>query len=157
MENIISEQLNNHELLNDLVNLLDKNKDKRVVVVGTTCTGKTTFLKDLPDAADMDELVFPQLTQEEHDYVCQHPWTPAIGETMARLVREKVKVENGRPVFGTVVLDSDLIVYLHISDELLRQRTELRGANFIDAKNMQQQIEEDIRMSNIPMIQLSVG
>ena len=102
----------------------------------------------------MDELVFPKLTKEERDYVCQHPWTPEIGEKMVGLVKEKVKIEPGKPVFGTVVLDSDLIVYLRISDELLKERTALRGANYEDAKNMQRQIEEEIKQSNIPTIEL---
>ncbi len=158
MENINIEKLdNNKELINELSRILADNKNKRIVVVGTTCTGKSTFLNNIENAHDMDELVFPKLTKEEHDYVCQHPWTPEIGETMDRLVKENIKIESGKPVFGTVVLDSDLIVYLHISDELLKKRTELRGANFEDAKNMQKQIEEDIKQSNIPTIEFLVG
>ncbi len=157
MENINIEQLNTNELVSGLAGVLGKNKDKRIVVVGTTCTGKSTFLNNIKDAHDMDELVFPQLSKEEYEYVCQHPWTPKIGETMTRLVKEKVKIEAGKPVFGTVVLDSDLIVYLHINDELLKSRTELRNANFEDAKNMQKQIEEEIKLSNIPMVEFLVG
>ena len=153
------EKLNNNELINELSQILEKNKDKRVVVVGTTCTGKSTFLKNIniKEAHDMDEMVFPKLTKEERYYVCQHPWTPEIGKTMARLVREKIKIEPGNPVFGTVVIDSDLIVYLHISDELLQKRTELRGANFEDAKNMQKQIEEEVKSSKISTVELSIG
>ena len=151
------EQLNNNELVNGLIQVLDENRDKRVVVVGTTCTGKSTFLNNIKNAHDMDELVFPQLSEEEHNYVCQHPWTPEIGKTMAKLVKEKVRIEAGKPVFGTVVIDSDLIVYLHISDELLKKRTELRGAKFEDAKNMQRQIEEGIKLSGIPMTEFLVG
>lgn len=101
--------------------LLDANKDKRVVVVGTTCTGKSTFLKTIKGAHDMDELIFPQLSKEEADYVNQSPWTEEIGRTMDRLAKERVNVEKGQPVFGTIVFDNDLIVNLTISDESLRQ------------------------------------
>ncbi|MDO8598611.1 MAG: hypothetical protein Q7S02_00720 [bacterium] len=139
-----------------LQQVLEANRERRVVVVGTTCTGKSTLVRSIPSAYDMDELVFPLLTKEENEYVCQHPWTPEIGQTMMRLVREKVRVEPGKPVFGTVVLDSDLVVYLRISDELLRNRTQARGADFRDAKRMQEQIEEEIAQSKIPSIVLDV-
>ncbi len=145
------------ELVFRLQQILEANKNKRVVVVGTTCTGKSTFLKSIEGAHDMDELVFPQLTPAEHDYVCQKPWTPAIGQTMIKLVKERVKIEPGQPVFGTIVLDSDLIVYLHISDELLRERTRSRDAAFEDAKNMQRQIEQEIEQSQIPVIKFPIG
>ena len=105
----------------------------------------------------MDDLVFPQLTKAESDYVCQSPWTPKIGETINRLVKEKVRIEPGNPVFGTVVLESDLIIYLRISDELLKKRTGLRGSKFEDAKNMQKAIEVEIKSSGLPVIEFPVG
>lgn len=49
------------------------------------------------------------------------------------------------------------IVYLKISDDLLRQRTAQRNAAFADAKNMQAQIEKEITSSDIPVIEFSVG
>lgn len=154
---MFKEQNSNSELTQKLRSLLEENQDKRVVVVGTTCTGKSTFLESISNAHDMDELVFPQLTQEEADYVNQTPWTPEIGKTMNGLVKKKVKIKPGEPVFGTVVIDSDLVIYLKISDELLHRRTLLRRANFEDAKNMQQQIEKEIKSSGIPVVEFSVG
>ncbi len=149
---IISIMLN---LDSQLKKVFEENKDKRIVVVGTTCSGKSTLLQDIKEAHDMDSLVFPMLTKEESDYVRQKPWTPEIGKAMTKLVKEKVKVESGKPVFGTIVLDSDLIVYLHINDELLKERTNLRNRSFEDAKNMQKQIEEEIKKSKIPVIEFS--
>jgi len=104
----------------------------------------------------MDEEVFPQLTPKEIRFVNQIPWTAEIGQTMNRLVKEKVKIKPGKPVFGTVVLDSDLIIYLKINDDLLRQRTISRNAQFEDAKNMQKQIEEEIKKSRTPFIEIEV-
>ncbi len=119
-----------------LKRILDENKDKRVVVVGTTCTGKSTFLREITDAQDMDEIIFPLLTKEEKEYVCQTPWTPEIGEVMTRLVKEKVRIQKGSPVFGTVIIDCDLIMYLRISDELLKERTHGRRVSFLRSLRM---------------------
>ena len=55
-----------------------------------------------------------------------------------------------------MLVDCDLIIYLHISDELLKKRTDLRNVDFINAKNMQTEIEEEIEKSNIEVITLEV-
>ncbi|KKQ32055.1 MAG: hypothetical protein US45_C0031G0003 [Candidatus Nomurabacteria bacterium GW2011_GWA1_37_20] len=155
----LSKELQNDKesLIRKLMEILDSNKDKRVVVIGTTCTGKSTFVKNINCAKDMDDLVFPKLSKEERDFVCQNPWTEEIGRTMVKLAKERAKVEVGKPVFGTIVLDSDLVIELTISDKLLAERAALRKVSFEDAKNMQIQIKNEIKKSNIPVIEFNVG
>jgi len=148
---------NQEVLVGELKKILDANKNKRIVVVGTTCTGKSTFVKQIKGVFDMDELVFPKLSKEEKDYVCQNPWTKEIGRTMVKLTKARVRVEEGKPVFGTILLDSDLVIELKISDNLLRKRTASRNVDFEDAKNMQRQIEGEIKKSKIPAIEFNVG
>lgn len=136
----------------DLLRIFDENKYKRICVLGTTCTGKSTLINKLNIGEDMDKLIFPLLTKEESDYVCQTPWTEEIGKKMDELVRTRLTIKPGTPLFGTVLLPCDLIVYLHISDELLLERTKLRNADFRNAKNMQYKIEQEIYASNIETI-----
>lgn len=139
-------------MIEQLKTIFEQNKDKRICVLGTTCTGKTTLINKTNIGLDMDEEIFPLLTQEETDYVCQTPWTEEIGNKMDELVRTKLKIKPGTPMFGTVLLDCDLIIYLHINDNLLQERTRLRNTDFNNAKNMQKKIEEEIKKSNIPTI-----
>lgn len=139
-----------------LKEILKQNETKRILVIGTTCTGKTTLIKNLGIGLDMDEEIFPLLTQEETDYVCQIPWTKEIGDKMNYLVRTKLKISPGMPLFGTVLIDCDLIVYLHINDELLKKRTTLRNVDFSNAKNMQLSIEDEIKKSNKEIITLEI-
>lgn len=140
----------------DLKEILNNNKDKRILVIGTTCTGKSTLIKNLGIGLDMDKVIFPLLTKEESDYVCQTPWTKEIGKKMTYLVKTKLKIEPREPLFGTVLIDCDLIVYLYITDALLKKRTNLRNVDFTNAKNMQTEIEEEIKKSNIKVITLEV-
>lgn len=144
------------DYIEQIKKIFDENKDKRILVIGTTCTGKTTLINNLGMGLDMDKEIFPVLTKEEHDYVCQTPWTEEIGEKMDYLVRSKLKITPGTPLFGTVMIDCDLIVYLHIDDVLLRKRTELRGADFQNAKNMQIKIEDEIKKSDKEVIIVEV-
>ena len=136
--------------------LFTENKDKRICVIGTTCTGKTTIINKLKIGLDMDEEIFSLLTKEETDYVCQTPWTREIGEKMDYFVKTKLKIDPGFPLFGTVLIDCDLIIYLHINDELLKKRTDLRKVNFINAKNMQIKIEEELNNTDIKTIKIEI-
>ncbi len=144
------------EIRRKLEKILEKHRHERVCVVGTTCTGKSYLVKHIHYALDMDELIFPKLTRNEEDYVMRKPWTEEIGKTMTRLVRERVKIEPGKPVFGTVVIPSDYIIYLKISDSLLEERTKRRNKKYSDAKNMQTQLEKEINLSRIPYEELNI-
>lgn len=144
-------------MIEQLENILEENKNKRICILGTSCTGKTTLIEQTGIGKDMDEEIFPLLTKEEEEYVCRTPWTKEIGNYMDNLVKSKLKIEPGIPLLGTVLLDCDLIVYLHINDELLKERTEKRNVDFINAKNMQESIEEEIKNSNIKTITIEVN
>lgn len=141
----------------ELVEILSVHRDKRVVVLGTTCTGKTTLRAKIPFARDQDDEIFPLLSSEETEFVCRSPWTKEIGRVMDSLVKERVFSRVGEPVFGTVLIDSDLVILLRISDKLLRERVEKRGASFEDAKLMQQSLEDQVIKSTTPCIVLDVG
>lgn len=143
--------------IEELRQLFIDNKDKRICVLGTTCTGKTTLINESNMGVDMDEEIFPLLTEEETEYVCQTPWTEEIGNKMDELVRTRLSIKPGVPMFGTVLLDCDLIVYLHITDDLLLERTKSRNVDFNNAKNMQLKIEEEIKKSNIPSVYIEVN
>lgn len=142
--------------IEELRQIFIDNKDKRICVLGTTCTGKTTLINESNMGVDMDEEIFPLLTEEETEYVCQTPWTEEIGNKMDELVRTRLSIKPGIPMFGTVLLDCDLIIYLHITDELLLERTKSRNVDFSNAKNMQLKIEEEIKKSSIPTIYIEV-
>lgn len=145
-----------YSYINDLKKVLEQNTDKRVCVVGTSCTGKSTYLKYAKNGLDMDEIIFPLLTEQEKEYVCQTPWTEEIGQTMNRLVRERIKIQPGQPVFGTVIIDCDLVVYLNISDDLLRKRIQSRGVNYSDVKMMKDNIEKELEKVEIPVVMVDV-
>ena len=145
-----------YDYINNLKEVIDTNKEKRICVVGTSCTGKTTYLNYAKNGLDMDKVIFPLLSDEEKEYVCQTPWTPEIGETMDKLVKESIRIKPGQPVFGTVIIDCDLIIYLDISDKLLQERTKSRNVNYQDAKNMKDSIEKDLEETSIPVIRIPV-
>lgn len=146
----------NNKLINSLNNIFKENKDKRICVVATSCAGKSTLLKSLSNCLDMDDVLFPLLTKEETDYVCSPNWTEEIGIFMDNLAKTKIKIKPGFPVFGTVILDADLIIFLHINDELLESRCASRESNFIDSKNMQDKIEDELKNIEKEIIKLEM-
>ncbi len=144
----------------ELQRIFDSNKDKRICVVGGSCTGKTTLLRYFPNAVDMDDLLFgntdkglaPLLTREEIEYVCSPVWTEEVGNFMNRKAKELIRVEPGHPVFGTVVFPTDLIVEIAVPELEYRERIVTRGANPQSVFDMKAQIESEIEKSSIPKI-----
>lgn len=92
----------------------------------------------------MDEALWPTLSKEEELYICQKPWTNEIGEFTSKIVKERVAIKLGHPLFSLILLDCDVIVYLGISDELLLKHRQERKASFEDAKNIKYTIESTI-------------
>lgn len=142
--------------IEELRRIFEGNRDKRICVIGTTCIGKTTLIKSLNNCYDMDELLFPLLSKEETEYVCQEPWTKSIGDCMNRLTRERIKIKSGSPVFGTVLIEADLIVLLTIDEKSLKTRCMKRNADFNSSWNMQIEIINEVKNSNIPYIEVKI-
>lgn len=134
-----------YETVMKLEEIFNNNQSKRICLLGTTCCGKSTLQKEFPEAIDMDDALWPTLSEKEEAYICQKPWTKDIGIFTSKIVKERVKVQPGHPLFSLIVLDCDLIVYLNISDELLHRHCEKRGASFEDALNVKLAIENSLK------------
>lgn len=131
------------ETINTLNAIFTIHKNERICVLSTTCCGKTTLLRQIPGCVDLDDELWPQLTKEESEYICQKPWTPEIGEFIDNLVYKKISVKAGHPLFTTIIVDCDVVIYLDISDKLLEEHCKKRGVDFIDSKNVKEAVEED--------------
>lgn len=143
--------------MNPLQQSLSHHSDRRVVVVGTTCVGKSTLAKDIPGAVDVDEVLFPMLTEEEKIIVCQKPWTPEIGHYMDGLIQKKIKVIPGAPLFSPGIIDCDLVIYLRaLYKSTLEKRCADRGESIHTAMAMDGMILKSLADNNIPTITIFV-
>jgi len=129
------------ETINVLNAIFEKHINDKICVLGTTCCGKSTLQEQIPGTVDMDEALWPQLTKDEEEYICQKPWTREIGNFTRKLAKERVTVKEGQPIFSLILLDCEVIVYLDISDDLLAEHCKKRRSAFLDAKNVKDAIE----------------
>lgn len=142
--------------LEQLKLILEQNKDKKITVLGTTCVGKTTLLKSIPEGIEISKLA-PRLTEEEKDFYYNAPLTKENEERRLDLRPRRANVMPGHPAFGTgIAKGTELIIYLKVDDELLKKRTELGNVDFKEAKIMQEFIEEEIKKSGLPVIEVEV-
>lgn len=139
----MSIQTSSIETVNTLKAIFAKHKKDKVCILGTTCCGKTTLLRQIPDCVDMDDALGALLTPEESVYICQTPWTKEIGDFYDKLIYDKVKITPGKPMFGTVIIECDVVIYLDINDKLLKGHCDKRNVDFTDAQNMKTAIEDD--------------
>lgn len=143
------------EIAQRLLVILEKYKDKRVLVLAPPCFGKTTILKHIKNGIDMD-IVFDTMPEEFKRHVLHHEYpimfidgdretikftekkfvpgdnkSEEYLEDTTRLLTEYVnshlKIVPGRPVFGTNIIDTDVIVYLKLSDDDLDARLQSRN------------------------------
>ena len=119
------------DTVRELKAIFTRHKNERVCVIGTICSGKSTLLKQIPNCVDLDDELWPQLSKEEAAFISRTPWTQEISDEIDRLIYEKITVKAGFPLFGTVILDCEAVVYLDIDDELLMDHCKKRGISHI--------------------------
>lgn len=140
-----------------LDSIFAENEDKKICVVGTTCSGKSTLNKKFVNSVDMDQVVFTHLTPNEIASVDVEKWTPQINEKMKELADRHVVPKPGKPVFGTVMFDEcDLVVYLDVDEQLLKERCTMRGVDYKNAKAMDDHIRRTIASSRVETISINV-
>ena len=64
-----------HCIIQKLTEIFEINREKRILVLGTTCAGKSTLLKSLPKCLDMDSLVWELLPKEVQEELSTPSWT----------------------------------------------------------------------------------
>jgi hypothetical protein len=133
------------ETINTLAAIFEKHSQERVCVIGTICVGKTTLLRRLSGfgCEDLDSVLWPNLPDEETAFLSQRPWTEEMGAEIDRLIRRDVRIRPGHPLFTSVIVDCEVVVYLDIADDILAEHCKKRGEDFTDAKSIKEAIEED--------------
>jgi broad-specificity NMP kinase len=136
------------ETLNTLKAIFEKHKNERVCVIGTVCVGKSTLLNQLEDynCEDLDAVLWPFIPEDEMSLFsksAKEPWSSEFGKEIDRLIYKYAKVKPGKPLFTTVIIDCEAVVYLDISDDLLADHCKKRGDSYEDSKKIKEAIEGD--------------
>ena len=134
------------ETVNALKAIFEKHINERICVIGTVCCGKTTLIKQLAEykCVDMDDEFWPQATKEEIEYFSQVPFTEEMSKSLYKLVYERISVKPRFPLFGIVILDCEVVIYLDIAENLLKEHCKKRGTHtYSDALYIKKGIEED--------------
>jgi thymidylate kinase len=142
------------DTIQKLTEIFENNTEKRILVLGPTCAGKTTLLKSLPKCLDMDALVWELLPKKIQEELSSPSWTDEMSKTWRKYViksKQIIKIEVGRPLFAATSFDSDIIVYLNIDKNTLRERTKKRGIKYETAVENDNRIKEEIRVANLPV------
>lgn len=137
--------------------LLEKYKDKRVLVLAPPSVGKSTIFQHIKAGVDLDT-VFDGMSEDFKRHVLHHEhpfmfidgdrktvkysekdFDPTSDEHQAHLrettelltgyPQSQISIEAGRPAFGSTLVDSDVVIYLKISEEELKKRIESRNTN----------------------------
>lgn len=125
--------------------ILDVNQDKRILILGTYCTGKSVILKNLGYGEDFTK-VFDELLVNEYGYIND----VYVSNQDKEEIKKKISVKKGIPMFSTSYLSCDLILFLHINLPLLKLRTVQSNYSFVHAKLLQEKLFREVLHGDIP-------
>jgi hypothetical protein len=146
-----------------LLGILREFDDERVLVVGSPAAGKSTMMQHLDGCVDMD-VIFDTMPPELRRYVLHHEYPfmyldgdkktvkytenefvagdpecevhlRATTDALTAYADEQLCIEAGKPVFGTNVIESDVIIHLMVSDDVLNEH--LRSRNLTTQRPLQ--------------------
>lgn len=114
-----------------LQDIFKENKDKRILVVGASCIGKSTIINQLGLGIDMDEFVRKNMSQDEKELLNSLDKGEGLRDNSNWMVfwkgcvathMPKCKIRTGEPLFVVltdyfIAPECDLIVLLDASIE----------------------------------------
>ena len=156
---MIHETEPDHDTIQKLRQIFDGNSDKRILILGTTCAGKTTLANSLPECVEQDNLVWETLPNELQEKLKNNAWTEEMIKTWGEYVDKAtqiVKIEAGRPMFATTIFESDIIIYLNINEKTLRERAKKRHVAYETAANYNNEIKEKLKAVDLPVIAVDI-
>jgi hypothetical protein len=80
---------------------------------------------------------------ERLNALLKQPWSNEVGDEVDRLTYKYLKAIPGKPLFSSVIVDCEVVVYLDIADDLLKLHCERRNFSFTDSMNCKIAIEGD--------------
>jgi len=107
----------------------------------------------------MDALVWELVPKEIQKELSNTCWTDDMSKTWRKYVIEAkqiIKIEAGHPLFAATLFESDIIVYLNIDENSLRERTKKRNIKYEMAVENDNQIKEDLKATNLPVIVVDI-
>jgi len=131
------------DTINTLEAIFEKHRNERICVLSTTCVGKTTITGKNSQWIDVDILLGERMTKEEIEFCSQIPWTEEIGNVYGKIMLDRIKIEPGYPLFCSMILECEVVVYIDISNENLLKHCTKRGVNFDYALQMKNEVEKD--------------
>jgi hypothetical protein len=143
----LKDKLTSNGTASALKAIFDKHKNERICVVGTMCCGKTTLFKQLTgyNCIDMDDEFWPLASEQEIEFYSKRPFTKVLNDSLYKLFYERISAKPGFPLFGVYILDCEVVVYLDIAENLLKDYCEKRSdTDFTDAFNLKKWLENDL-------------
>jgi ABC-type phosphate/phosphonate transport system ATPase subunit len=91
------------DTVQQLKKIFEDNIEKRILVLGTTCSGKTTLLKHFSECLDMDALIWELLPKKIQEQLSTPSWTDEMNKTWRKYViqaKQIIKIRPAHPLFA---------------------------------------------------------
>ncbi len=128
--------------------IINENKDKRILILGTKFSGKRTILNNLKIGTYYNDLL-DDLILEKYGYVYITPQEK-------KALESKMIITKGIPLFSECLVDCDLIIFLYINESLLKLRTTMNYMEATSAIAIQNNLKKELKNVSVPIIKIDV-
>ena len=159
LKSFIMNEENDELVIQKLNHIFKTHADKRILVLGTTCAGKSTLVEHFPESRDQDDICWALLPKELEKKLSGGPWTEELVNAWNNHVENAIRIveiEPGRPLFAGSFFKSDIIIYLNVNEKTLRERTKKRGMTYETASDYNDVIKEKLLSTDLPVIFINI-
>jgi len=159
----MDQQTSNEKVLSQLQTIFAKNKDLRICVVGASCIGKTTLVRDLPECIDHDYIVWELMPKDiaEKLKTFPEPWSEAALDIWKDCIsKTHFNIKPRQPIFSydpRCISGCDLIIHLVLDDSQYLERVAKRGKNSDTMLRHKQKVNESVKNASAPVIVIDLG
>ena len=129
-------------------NIIKNNQGKRVLILGTIGSDINRIGYKLGEVYDN---VFYKTFKSEYgvdaNFYC-------LNKEEINKIKEKIKVKKNIPMFSNIILECDLIIYIHINKDVLKIKTLYNEVDYEKSLNYQKELENKLNNMSTKIIKI---
>ncbi len=138
------------EEIRKIKKIIKENPEKRILILGTRISGKKELMNELK-IDDFASLYDQKLTLQFGYIDLRY-----ITEEEKEKVKKSIQIKPGIPMFSEEIIESDLILFLNLNENLLKLKAYLEQVSFYNILNTQNQIKKALKSVKAPIKTINV-
>lgn len=139
------------EEIKKIKKIIQQNPNKRILILGTRCSGKKELMEQLENIEDYSK-IYDQKLVEHFGYIDPR----YIREEEKIKLKKAIEIKLSIPMFSEEIIPCDLIIFLNMNKHALEIKAFLEQIPYDKIKNTQEKIKQSLKTSNCKIYNLQM-